>query len=131
MQRIQMENVFQKTALQIIDEIALLYTVNTRSTEDNDRCLYVGAEGRTCAFGYLCIDPSRLKEGFGAVNQLRNHSHEILKPEYRGYSFQFYRDLQYLHDNKNYWNETGLSERGNAFVDHLKHTYKDEIRHDI
>lgn len=133
-----MENTIIKTAHQIIDEIAAKYTSNTRSMKVlNDsnfmgdtletkslQCAYVGDEDRTCAFGHMCIDPSVLIEGKRAGIQIDKFGQEILKPEYRGQSNNFYNAVQNLHDTDQNWDELGLSQQGQNRVEILKRDYK-------
>ncbi len=58
-----------------------------------------------------------------------NHVHtiigldQLLKPEYRGHSRDFWGDLQELHDKNYYWNN-GLTQVGKECVDYIKSKYE-------
>lgn len=41
---------------------------------------------------------------------------EILKPEYHDHDFNFWLDLQCLHDTDRFYEGTGLSRAGNDYV---------------
>lgn len=125
----------KKTAHQIIDETVEFYTHNPRSIVDSKnphiphmlakRCVYNGPNDTHCAFARLCIDPKVLSplEGNSAGSVLLDLGSDILKPEYRGFTKPFYSDLQRLHDLDEFWNETGLTEEGEKYVEYLKETY--------
>ena len=49
----------------------------------------------------------------------------FLKQEYRGWSPQFWFDLQKLHDRDEFWTSQGLAVQGCDYVDHLKRKFKD------
>lgn len=113
----------QKTTHEIIDEIANHYNLGNRSENTSGRCLYNGPDNKHCAFAYMCIDSTKFVEEVSARTILNMFGEDILKFEYRGYSIEFYLDIQQLHDLEFMWTETGLSEEGQKYVDKLKSRY--------
>lgn len=110
------------TTHEIIDEVADFYNNKNRSIDGN-QCLYIGPDGKQCAFARMCINPENLPEQLNARVILEDHGQVVLRPEYRGYHPQFYRDIQSLHDNSLNWTDDGLSECGKDIVNALKIKY--------
>lgn len=117
----------QKTCTEIIDETVAAYNANNRASDGGGRCYYIHySTGAMCAVGRCCEAPQ--SEWFGAWTSLRanalQHSEPftssqreaLLKPEYRGHSAFFWLELQELHDEDRHWNESGLTESGQAYV---------------
>lgn len=113
------------TTHEIIDEVASFYNNKNRSvaSQESSYCLYNGPDGKKCAFARMCINPGNLLENINARVILEEQGQGILKPEYRGYHPQFYRDVQSLHDNSINWTDDGLSENGKNKVIVLKTKY--------
>lgn len=112
------------TTHEIIDYIAGYYNLDNRSTDaPKIMCVYNGPDGKHCAFALMCIDSTLLEEGKNASAILRLNSDSILKPEFRGYSPEFYDDVQRLHDCSENWTKTGLSPEGEDKVAALKERY--------
>jgi hypothetical protein len=116
-----------KTKIEIIEETAAYYNLGNRSVTKSGRCYYNGPDGKQCAFARMCIDPTQLKEGLFAGNQLHVFGEEILKPEYRGHSLLFYDALQWLHDNQKNWTYDGLSEWGKHKVAEMKNRWGESL----
>ena len=104
-----------KTRLEISAETAAFYNLGNRSQE-GDVCLYNGPDGKRCAFGRMCV-PGEPKEETGLKPSMLL---QYLKPEYAGHSYEFYKAIQLLHDYKDNWTETGLSDYGKMRVEDLK-----------
>ena len=119
------------TRKQIIDDTAAAYTSRNRAVTSNGACLYKTPSGCMCAIGRYCIDPSEdWKGGWGNVSTQDpiqwtltpisvKHYDELLRSEVRGHPSEFWRDLQSLHDVREYWNADGLSDSGKQRVDYL------------
>ncbi len=109
------------TMLQILDETAVAYTSKTRSIDQHDSCRYF-TNGRRCAVGRCLEDPERFSSTCGTVTYFTDLE-LCLKPEYRGHTLSFWRTLQSLHDNEDYWDENGLSEDGKEKVARIKEEF--------
>lgn len=122
-----MKTIKRKTRHEIIDEIASHYNNKNRSVNANwhvdsgeNKCLYHGFDGKKCAMAYLCKDDAVFIEGTSADRYLSQ-----LKPEYAGYSPEFYNSIQNLHDNDVNWVDNGLSDNGQIAVARLKQVFDD------
>jgi len=114
------------TTKEIVNQITDTYTINNRATDNvcgMEECRYLTKDGRMCAVG-MCMNELSLKE-FGTVMGDVHDLNEIveqkvsdqgldylLKEEYKGHPLKFWKKLQQLHDNKKYWDDDGLNERG-------------------
>lgn len=102
-----------KTRVEIIDETAEGYTMETRATNKNGGCDYLTSDGRMCAVGRCMHSPmlgpqtsvSGIMFRYGGLDA-------FLKFEYRGHSVDFWEDIQQLHDSHEWWNSTGLTMDG-------------------
>lgn len=118
-----------KTAKDIFDEFEEVYVKDpsARAITRFGACVYEASDGRRCAVGRCCTDPANLSEGdVNAISVRRDGRFTIdpfLRPEYRGHSLDFWRDLQDLHDEPLYWTPTGLSEFGAKTFAELKEIY--------
>ena len=110
------------SASQIIDHVVNHFSKNPRSLDKWGSCVYNGADGSRCAFAILCSNPEELPEGYILWDIAR------IKPEFDGYSKDFYRDIQRLHDRGDNWikTETGneLTQMGIEKVKELKEKHK-------
>lgn len=127
----------QLTKHEIIDEIAGLYTLSTRSMglvtndsncpSDTPVCKYNGDGGKVCAFAHMVREESRCKliENKTANALIGNGVilDTDLKEQYRGHEVAFYGNIQRLHDSEENWNENGLSDRGRRAVANLKQAW--------
>jgi hypothetical protein len=122
-----------KTKIEIIEETVAYYSENPRSVKYGSlsKCVYLNENGNKCAFSRCCTDEGVtwlheqidvIEEGDSVIQHFLKH----LKPEYQGHDFEFWKDIQRLHDNKGYWvNGNGkLNERGETCVNWLKNKYK-------
>ena len=111
-----------KTKLEIIDFVVSHFTNNPRSMGADGYCKYNGPNGEHCAFALMCENPKELPEGFIRFGMAR------IKPEFDGYSEDFYHDVQSLHDNSGNWKATPegneLTPLGVKVVEILKEKYK-------
>ena len=110
-----------KTKKEIIEETAAYYDADTsrRGRDDKDgTCMYFNAVNNTsCAVGRCAIDPKHLQEVAEDIEQQSIFDSEkrfdsFLKPEYRGHKTNFWVVLQGFHDCDDYWDEKGLTEKG-------------------
>ncbi len=124
-----------KSKRQIIKETAAFYNLGNRSMEeDGSCCVYIGQNGKRCAFSRCCEETEEnliflsnnndrsvdgLEEDFGGTVNL-------LKEEYRGHSVSFWKDVQILHDDHIYWDEAGLSAKGEEKKIELLNRYSED-----
>lgn len=116
-----------KTKIEIIDETVEFYSKNPRSLDENGACVYNGPGGCLCAFSRVVKPEMRneLVEGNDAGSLLSRLGCQILLDDYRIVNPNFWRKIQFLHDNPDHWNGTftGLSESGEVYVAELKQKY--------
>jgi hypothetical protein len=132
---------------EIINETVSFYSadpkrrnVSVNSTTNSAQCNYVSTDGRNCAVG-RCLT-TKVKDKLvtseynssdfqGLVVGMVNCSwaeadlnlNKVLKPSYRGHNLRFWEDLQSLHDVDDFWDETGLTIKGNQELDNLTKKY--------
>jgi len=113
-----------KSKKEIIIETAESYNSQNRSFSRNSvsSCLYKSGKNK-CAVGRCLLSKSRLfklefidtpVDSFSAIELDCE-----LKKEYRGHSIDFWRDVQFLHDQAIFWDLSGLTEKGKDHVDLL------------
>lgn len=130
---------------QIINETVSFYSADTKRRSVNQNgatpgCQYISEDGRNCAVGRCLTTKVKDKVATSEYNNadfqglvvgmldcswpdaLVNYN-KILKPSYRGHNMRFWEDLQSLHDNDDFWNETGLTIKGNQELDNLNKKY--------
>ena len=107
------------TANQIIDETVEYYRHNPRSVEKvylpdenfTTKCLYKSPNGAMCALGRCFTNEGLqlvLDKGYNAGHGASMIERYIgldnqLQPKYKGQTNLFWRNLQDLHDNDDYW----------------------------
>jgi hypothetical protein len=104
-----------KTENEIIKETVEFYWADPKRRAVTDLgCEYLTLDGRMCAVG-RCLTPQHAKRAQGlmcGVDQLpdllKATLDEMLQPEYRGHSVDFWTHLQALHDGPQVWNTEGL-----------------------
>lgn len=110
-----------KSKQDIVDETIAYISVHGRATnEQQNSCEYLTSNGIMCAVGRCLIDPENVvfSEGTGGdtgcecIEDLESQ----LKPEYRGHDIMFWECLQDLHDDKSYWHNNVLIEKGQERV---------------
>lgn len=107
----------RKTKLEIINETVEYYSADpSRRGTNGSTCEYLTLFGQMCAVGRCMINP---KGKEGGVTELGTGFQLMLKKEYRGHSIDFWQDLQGFHDSSWYWDEKGLTRRGNAALQSL------------
>lgn len=126
----------RKTKKEIILETVEYYSVDPAGRRGYDEklntCLYLTQDGKMCAVGRCCIEPStewegdvqtlaedrgeEIEEGYLSIDNL-------LKEEYRGYDIEFWQDLQALHDGRHNWDKEGLTDSGQLHVAALLKRY--------
>jgi hypothetical protein len=115
------------TQEEIVRETVGFYNANNRAAVEKNnliggystsKCEYVTPDNKMCAVG-RCLT----KKGLARVMKtcpddsagdlgIKVGLDNVLKKKYTGHDELFWLRLQRLHDNKNYWDEKGLNERG-------------------
>jgi hypothetical protein len=124
------------TKLEIIQKV-LVETYGAKPSlrarnKDNNGCLYTTEDGKRCAVGMCMTKKSQLEVGdyFGGVMGLsEKFSNDkdidrLLQKKYHGHNLDFWKDMQYFHDNGDCFTETGLSKIGETRIELLKSKYK-------
>ena len=104
------------TEAEIVKETIYYYSEDpSRRAIEDGKCLYVTSDDRRCAFGrcmedeYLDRIPSAVLEIEGLLDILGLQSHdELLQEEYRGHNLDFWRRLQFIHDEGDWQSESGV-----------------------
>lgn len=123
------------TQEQIVRETVAFYTSKNRAAVETEyelngcistQCLYLTDEGKMCAVG-RCMTKKGLERVL--VSHPKSSAHDLddsfdgidklLKKKYHGQNISFWANLQRLHDNKNWWDENGITENGKAEVRYL------------
>lgn len=114
-----------KTKLEIIEETVNYYSEDTsRRAFNGSGCEYLMEDGRNCAVG-RCFTEDGLSN-FGNCRTCFDYDMiPYLKEEYRIDDYDFWCDLQELHDTNAFWNDNGLTKGGEAKVKGLKLLYKE------
>lgn len=116
----------QKTRPEIIDFVVQHITNQGRAITETNFCLYYTPDGKRCAHS-ICVRDEILSEinpKYGtACKLIEAFGDEVHKPEFRGNNIQFWRDIQHLHDNDEFWNDKTLSKKGIKRVQTLKEYY--------
>lgn len=118
--------------MEILDETVEAYKegLSARAYEQKTdsavgACKYLTTDGKMCAVGRCCIDPKSDWIG-GVMLGIENGEgkrlglEEVLKPEHRGHSIQFWYDLQCLHDSVANFTDAGYSQRGLNEIEEFK-----------
>jgi hypothetical protein len=123
------------TQEQIVRETVAFYTSKNRAAVESVRpdngctstqCLYLTEEGKMCAVG-RCMTKKGLGRVLLSYHKASVHDLDdafdgidrLLKKKYHGQNISFWANLQRLHDNKNWWDENGITENGKAEVRYL------------
>jgi hypothetical protein len=122
------------TKEQIVRETVAFYTSKNRAAVEtvypnectSTQCLYLTEEGKMCAVG-RCMTKKGLERVL--VSHPKSSAHDLddafdgidklLKKKYHGQNISFWANLQRLHDNKNWWDENGITEKGKKEVRYL------------
>lgn len=110
-----------KTKLEILQETITYIKENGRAAKKNDdgtvSCLYY-TPTTCCAFG-RCMKDDYKNEEFTEKHIchtahciLNNYGFVLLKDEYRIESFDFWTDIQVLHDTEEHWEDKQLTQEG-------------------
>lgn len=133
----------QLTYLEVLEDTVKFYSEDTsrRALDENGSCLYTNKENNHCGVG-RCLTDKALKvlgdstigvryllyvEQDGLLESLRGLSPGLhnLKEEYRHLSDRrFWNAIQQFHDNSDYWNIEGLTEKGQNKVEIIKEQIK-------
>lgn len=96
--------------------------INRRALDKNNLCCYYTTDGKMCAVG-RCLEHPESFEKTDIDIDLAIHDLTITKQDfkekYRGFAVNFWFDLQYLHDNNNFWEKDGLTQEGKEYVDYM------------
>lgn len=102
-----------KSKIEIINEVASHFNATNRALDPNGDCAYITEDGRKCAVGmFLNNAEDFLGDSTAAEHLLLKKGFGILKEEYRIENPFFWNDLQMLHDREMYWDEKGLTQKG-------------------
>jgi len=121
-----------KTKTEIIEETAAFYNLGNRSAE-NSFCQYISPMGKCCAFSRCCKDDKKtfqsLRYADREIGSLSEGNGDfmlpLLKEEYQGHDWRFWRDIQNFHDDEENWDEEGLSLDGRTQKKTLLEKYED------
>jgi hypothetical protein len=116
----------QLTKEEIVRETVAFYnSVNRAFDTKLNTCCYTDQVGNHCAVGRCMLAKKRPRinsddntKPIDIIISRFNDSNldHLLKEKYRGHGFQFWSDLQGLHDNARYWTENGISDAGKKYV---------------
>ena len=128
------------TLHQIIDKVAGHYHLGNRSMVIHS-CRYLGDNNTRCAVGMFCRDDEQTvsrrqkmdKQGKGLASQhpdefteeLGFELCEVLQPEVAKAPWEFWVNLQMLHDNEEMWNANGINEYGQDKAKEMKNDWPD------
>ncbi len=117
--------------IDIIKETAAFYSEDTkrRSLDNSGACVFNGNNDTHCAVGRFLLAKFKemgqdLPSNSFPMEQLIESNNAIdiddmLEPKYRGHDFNFWRDLQWLHDNNGHWTIDGITINGEREVNDL------------
>ncbi len=95
-------------------------------------CLYSSEDGKHCAVG-MCLTGKALKriftEGLNSKTVFELYDKlgpEMFRKEYQGHELNFWKDLQQLHDNQEYWDDEGITDFGRDRYDQIVSKYKNQ-----
>ena len=120
------------TPLELLNDTIAYYSVNPaeRRCQANGSCCYSPKTNYIptsdgCAIGRHLDGDVKEKFDFrgGSIYSIKKNVLELfaLAPQWmQDMHIYFLQDIQGLHDNPDYWNETGLSEEGKERVDEIK-----------
>ena len=124
------------TKEEIIKETVNEYQDASKRAKDGNICKYEAENGNKCAVGRCMIPGSLIKrsdleiEGVAMISDFvgpvgpKWNLEEILKPEYRGHEWAFWRDLQILHDEGIFYTDGKMNDRGQEFAARLIERWK-------
>jgi hypothetical protein len=128
-----------KTKQEIINETVEYYKDASKRGYDEveETCMYLTEGGNMCAVGRCLIPGSKMEmEVTNHVNRGEYlamedcktsvmkilNLEEILKPEYRGHSIEFWTRLQNLHDSHEFYTDGTMNEKG---LEHAKYLWRE------
>ena len=101
--------------------------VNRRATDDNNSCYYLNKNtGNKCAIGRYIINED-VSHFFGGYKKLIEIYPNCLPKEIKKLGVMFLSHVQFLHDDKEYWNKTGLTPKGIVKLNIIKENIKNKI----
>lgn len=127
----------KEECLALLNETITHYSENvnrrcvTTNGEGRFKCKYSGttienSESDGCAIGRLLTPELRIELDTKYGDTIPSGVEDIweyLPDEIKGYGKAFLVDLQKLHDEISFWNNEGLTERGNFHVEAIKGKY--------
>lgn len=88
--------------------------------QENGTCQYESPDGKRCAVGRFMTDKALSKVGRSTkkiqVLSFKYGLDNLLKPEYQGFPLLFWKKIQNLHDNSDFWSEDGITEEGLSYI---------------
>lgn len=85
--------------------------VNRRAITENGFCRYKTNDNKSCAIGRF-ISNKDYKTEIEGKSVSCEEVKKLIPKELCNLSFEFLRDIQFLHDASKNWHENGLTERG-------------------
>lgn len=125
------------TKLEIIKELFDNYYVKypwRRALDEYGSCVYKTEDKvpKYCAVG-KCLTKSGIQYAInytiGTVDEFYDENTDqitvepFLKRKYRGHSMEFWRSLQLIHDETEYWTDKSITEVGKTALERLKIRY--------
>lgn len=114
----------QMTKTEILNETVAFYSADPQKLRsyNGTACVYNGENGTHCAIG-RCLLKELRDRGHELIGNFtdfvdlyeRNGAtslDDILEEKYRGHDEDFWAELQSLHDNKTYWDASGITYEG-------------------
>lgn len=113
----------QKKQLAFLNEMVEYYSADPagrRGLDEMGNCLYSTPDGKMCAIGRH-LPKSFLKKGFRAnVTSLLLNYPNVVPKKLLDLDAYFLQQVQYLHDDEDFWNEKGLTFEGRQKVEQIK-----------
>lgn len=119
------------TELELLEDTIGYYSedINRRCVSDAGGCKYsplqTGKVGISdgCAIGRF-MTPEAKEAAWGAVGTVYNTNINLLPDFMQEMDVKFLGAVQSLHDDPDCWEEGGLTERGQEYVNSIKRTFK-------
>jgi hypothetical protein len=117
--------------IDLLEETVQYYSEDTSRRGKDDRffmCVYITDNGQKCAVGRCMIEEyaeefSNEGDVYELEDEVRTTYGEkldsVMQDEYKGYSTEFWSALQSLHDSEKFWDDEGLTEKGEERVEEI------------
>lgn len=119
-----MEKTIEQRRLEFLEDTVKFYSEDvSRRAKDGDMCCYRTADGRACAIGRHISDDKTARD-LGSAIVFSRRVFDALPKEIQELGQGFLSAVQDLHDGDIFWQEGGLSEKGDEYVEKIKSEYK-------